>query len=73
MSQSPHLEAILQMAHEGLSLFLVLLGVILILGYYFGPRNEVRQFKRLEGKVMLIPTGVLLFILAGILYSGIIG
>ncbi|MHA1771646.1 MAG: hypothetical protein ACTSYL_08200 [Candidatus Thorarchaeota archaeon] len=61
------------MAHEGLSLFLIILGVVLLLGYYFGPRNEVREFKRLEGKIMLIPTGVLLFILAGIIFSGIIG
>lgn len=61
------------MAHEGLSLFLIILGVILLLGYYFGPRNEVREFKRLEGKIMLIPTGVLLFIIAGIIFSGIIG
>ena len=60
------------MAHEALVSVLVLLGIILILGYYFGPRNEVREFKKLEGKIMLIPTGVLLFILAGILYSGII-
>ncbi|MHA1653814.1 MAG: hypothetical protein ACTSYX_12725 [Candidatus Thorarchaeota archaeon] len=60
------------MAHEALVSVLVLLGIILILGYYFGPRNEVREVKKLEGKIMLIPTGVLLFILAGILYSGII-
>ncbi|MGQ4870808.1 MAG: hypothetical protein ACP6IT_03095 [Candidatus Thorarchaeota archaeon] len=60
------------MAHEALVSVLILLGIILILGYYLGPRNEVREVKRLEGKIMLIPTGVLLFILAGILYSGII-
>ncbi|MHA1741343.1 MAG: hypothetical protein ACTSVD_04540 [Candidatus Thorarchaeota archaeon] len=60
------------MAHEALAFVLVLLGTILILGYYVGPRNEVRDVKRLEGKIMLIPTGVLLFILAGILFSGII-
>jgi len=60
------------LAHEALVSVLVLLGIILILGYYFGPRNEVREVKKLEGKIMLIPTGVLLFILAGILYSGII-
>jgi len=60
------------LAHEALVSVLVLLGIILILGYYLGPRNEVREVKKLEGKIMLIPTGVLLFILAGILFSGII-
>ncbi len=60
------------MAHEGLSLVMVLLGAILLVGYYLGPRNEVRKVKRTEGKIMLIPTGVLLMILAIIIFSGVL-
>ncbi|MFW9769712.1 MAG: hypothetical protein ACFFF9_03180 [Candidatus Thorarchaeota archaeon] len=61
------------MAHEGLALFMVVLGVLLLLGYYLGPNKEVRLVKRKEGKVMLVPSAALLFILAIIVYSGIIG
>ena len=52
---------------------MIFLGLILLIGYYFGPRNEVRKVKRLEGMVMLVPTGALLIILALIVFSGIIG
>ncbi|MFW9809546.1 MAG: hypothetical protein ACFFE6_09220 [Candidatus Thorarchaeota archaeon] len=61
------------MAHEGLALLLVVLGVILLIGFYFGPRNEARLVKRHEGMIMLVPSAALLFILALILFSGIIG
>ena len=61
------------MAHEGLALFMVVLGVILLLGYYLGPKNETRLVKRKEGMVMLVPSAALLFILAIIVFSGIIG
>ncbi len=61
------------MAHEGLVLFMVLLGVILLVGYYFGPRKETRLVKRQEGMIMLVPSAALLFVLALIVFSGIIG
>ncbi|MFW9918716.1 MAG: hypothetical protein ACFFED_03900 [Candidatus Thorarchaeota archaeon] len=61
------------MAHEGYALVMICLGVILLVGYLLGPRNEVRKVKRLEGMVMLVPTGALLVILALIVFSGIIG
>ncbi len=61
------------MAHEGLTLFLGILGVILLIGFYFGPRNEARLVKRREGMIMLVPSAVLLFVLAIIVFSGIIG
>ena len=61
------------LAHEGLAIILIILGVILILGFYLGPNREVRAVKRLEGKIMMIPSAILLFVLAAILYSGIIG
>ncbi len=61
------------MAHEGLALFMALLGVILLAGFYFGPRTEARLVKRQEGMVMLVPSAVLLFILAAVVFSGIIG
>lgn len=61
------------MAHEGLALFFTILGVILLIAYYLGPRNEVRLRKRQEGLVMLIPSAALLFIIAIIVYSGILG
>jgi len=51
----------------------VLLGIILLLGYYFGPRTEARLVKRKEGMIMLVPSAVLLFVLAAIVFSGIIG
>ena len=60
------------MSHEGLTAVLVILGVILILGFYFGPKNEVRKVKRQEGMIMLIPTGVLLIIIALVVFSGIL-
>ncbi|MFW9963477.1 MAG: hypothetical protein ACFFCX_07935 [Candidatus Sifarchaeia archaeon] len=61
------------MAHEGLAIFFTILGVILLIAYYLGPRNEVRLRKRQEGLVMLIPSAALLFIIAIIVYSGILG
>ncbi len=61
------------MAHEGLVAFLVILGVLLILAFYLGPRNEVRLRKRQEGLMMLIPSAALLFVLAVIIFSGILG
>ncbi len=61
------------MAHEGLTLVLVVLGLLLLLGYYLGPNRETRAVKRIEGKIMLVPTGILLFILAAVIFSGILG
>ncbi|MFX1560213.1 MAG: hypothetical protein ACFFBL_06480 [Promethearchaeota archaeon] len=61
------------MAHEGLAMFLIILGVFLILAYFLGPRNEARLRKRREGQMMLFPSAVLLFILSLLLYSGILG
>jgi len=61
------------MAHEGLSIFLVLLGILLLVGFYLGPNKEVRMIKRNEGKIMLLPSAVILFVLSIIVYSGIIG
>ncbi len=52
---------------------MIVLGLILFLGYLFGPHNEVRKVKRMEGLIMLIPTGTLLIILALVVYSGILG
>lgn len=60
------------MAHEGFAATLIALGVILLLGYFFGPKNEVRKVKRMEGFVMLIPTGVILIIIALVVFSGIL-
>jgi len=60
-------------AHEGLALILGVLGVLLLIGYYLGPRNEARLVKRKEGMVMLVPSAVILFALAIIVFSGIIG
>jgi len=61
------------MAHEGLAAFLVILGVILFLAFYLGPRNEARLRKRQEGMMMLVPSAVLLFILAAVIFSGVLG
>ncbi len=61
------------MAHEGISLFLVLLGLILLFAYQLGPSKEVRAVKKLEAKAMLIPSAVLLVIIAAVLFSGVLG
>ena len=61
------------MAHEGLAAFLVILGVILILAFYLGPKNEVRLIKRQEGMMMLVPSAALLFVLAVVVFSGVLG
>jgi hypothetical protein len=61
------------MAHEGIVFLLVILGIILIMSYQLGPSKEVREVKRLEAKAMTLPSAVLLFILAAILFSGILG
>jgi len=60
------------MAHEGLVIFLIILGGILLLGYYLGPNKEVRMVKRTEGKVMLLPSAIILFVLSIIIFSGVI-
>ena len=49
------------------------LGALLIVAFLLGPKKEVRERKRLEAQVMLIPSAVILFILAAIVFSGIIG
>ncbi|MHA2602152.1 MAG: hypothetical protein AM324_008500 [Candidatus Thorarchaeota archaeon SMTZ1-83] len=61
------------MAHEGITIVLVLLGIVLLVSYQLGPSNEVRAVKQLEAKAMLIPSAVLLFIIAAVLFSGILG
>ena len=61
------------MAHEGLSAFLIILGVLLLIAFYLGPRNESRLRKRQEGMMMLIPSAVLLFVLAIVILSGVLG
>ena len=61
------------MAHEGLTAFLIILGVLLLIAFYLGPRNESRLRKRQEGMMMLIPSAVLLFVLAIVILSGVLG
>ena len=61
------------MAHEGFAALLFILGLILVFSYILGPSKEAREFKRLEAKAMTLPSAVLLFILAAILFSGILG
>ena len=61
------------MAHEGITIVLVLLGIVLLVSYQLGPSNETRAVKQLEAKAMLIPSAVLLFIIAAVLFSGILG
>jgi hypothetical protein len=61
------------MAHEGIVSLLAILGIILIISYQIGPSREVREVKRLEAKAMTLPSAILLFILAAILFSGILG
>ncbi len=60
------------MAHEGLVVFMIALGILLLLGFIIGPNREVRLVKRNEGKIMLMPSAIILFILAVIIYSGIL-
>ncbi|MGY5855683.1 MAG: hypothetical protein RTS72_03730 [Candidatus Thorarchaeota archaeon] len=60
-------------AHEGLAAFLVILGGLLLLGFFLGPRTESRLRKRQEGMMMLVPSAVLLFILAVVVFSGVLG
>ncbi len=61
------------MAHEGLVIFMMALGVILLLGFLFGPNRETRLVKRTEGKIMLIPSTIIMFIIAIIIFSGVLG
>jgi uncharacterized membrane protein len=61
------------MAHEGLVIFLMILGGFLLLGFYLGPNKEVRAVKRTEGKIMLIPSAAILFVLSIIIFSGVLG
>ena len=61
------------MAHEALAAFFVILGVLLLIGFYLGPNKEVRLVKRNEGKIMLLPSAILLFVIAIIVASGILG
>ena len=61
------------MAHEGIVALLVGLGIILIISFQLGPSKEVREVKRLEAKAMTLPSAILLFVLAAIIFSGILG
>ncbi|MFW9956977.1 MAG: hypothetical protein ACFFCT_02810 [Candidatus Odinarchaeota archaeon] len=61
------------MAHEGLVIFMIALGILLLLGFLLGPNKESRLVKRNEGKIMLIPSSIILFILAIIIYGGFLG
>jgi hypothetical protein len=61
------------MAHEGLAIALVCLGALLLVAFLLGPKKEVRERKRLEAQVMLVPSAVILFIIAAIVFSGVIG
>ena len=61
------------MAHLGLVIFLVCLSMLLLIGFYLGPGREVREVKRKEGQLMLIPSTIVLFVLAAIIFSGILG
>jgi hypothetical protein len=61
------------MAHEGLVVFMVTLGVLLLLGFLLGPSKEVRLVKRNEAKIMLIPSAIIMFVLATVVFSGILG
>ena len=63
---------VLSVANEGLAVALIILGVLLLIGFYLGPKTEVRKIKRDEGKIMLIPSAIILFVLAVIFLSGII-
>ena len=61
------------MAHEGLVLFMIALGILLLLGFSLGPNRETRLVKRNEGKIMLIPSAMIMFVLAIIVFSGVLG
>ena len=61
------------MAHEGLVIALVCLGALLLIAFILGPKKEVRERKRLEAQVMLVPSAVILFIIAAIAFSGVLG
>lgn len=61
------------MAHEGLVIFMIILGGLLLLGFFLGPNKEVRLVKRNEGKIMLVPSATILLVLAIIIFSGVLG
>jgi hypothetical protein len=61
------------MAHEGLVLFMIVLGILLLLAYYLGPSREARLVNRNEGRIMLVPSALIIFVLAVIVFSGILG
>ncbi len=61
------------MAHEGLAAFLIILGILLLIAFYLGPRNESRLRKRQEGMMMLVPSAALLIVLAIVILSGVLG
>ena len=61
------------MAHEGLVLFMVALGILLLLAFYLGPNRETRLVKRKEGRIMLVPSALIMFVLAIIVFSGVLG
>ncbi len=61
------------MAHEGLVLFMIALGMLLLLGFYLGPNRETRLVKRNEGRIMLVPSALIMFALAIIVFSGVLG
>jgi uncharacterized membrane protein len=61
------------MAHEGLVVFMISLGALLLLGFFLGPNRETRLVKRNEAKIMLIPSAIIMFVLSIIVFSGVLG
>jgi hypothetical protein len=60
------------MAHEGLVVFMISLGALLLLGFFLGPNRETRLVKRNEGKIMLVPSAIIMFILSIVVFSGVL-
>ncbi|NHJ13137.1 MAG: hypothetical protein EAX95_05635 [Candidatus Thorarchaeota archaeon] len=62
-----------KLAHEALAIALACLGALLLISFNLGPKKEVREVKRLEAKAMLVPSAILLFVLAALVFSGVVG
>ena len=61
------------MAHEYVVAFIEILGIILLLSWFLGPRKSKEKRIYLESRIIMVPASIIIMILGIIIFTGIIG
>ncbi len=61
------------MAHEPIVIFVELLGIILLISWFLGPRNSKEKRVYLESRIIMVPSSIIIMIIGLIILSGIVG